>query len=524
MPVMQELLDLSGTIAVTIRKKDLDTAGKDLARYQARYQDLNNLILKLDMNESEIADFSRNAKQQNEILHQFVNTSESIQSLKKLEIQYRRDEDPDSLTTVHLQGKVLEQKIRSLRDEYGIVSENLADQAESKGLYSQEVRKGRNEIDTYTREVLSDQDAWERQNLVSEDISPAVSLLVQPAQARYRDYLDIFGFISGSKTAGEPVWILINEEPVLLAITDDAGEFKIPYEVGMIRAGNHSLVAFWKNIRSEEQMVTIFPDDTTLSLGIRAVKDRSAINLSGILSARQPVQLAPIIVLVNNETWNTTLTDDSGRYLTALTLPEGTYSVCTMFDNASFPLNSSVSQPFIVTSSGSSILSVEKSHLNTPDYRWISLFLLPCFFGIAWWYIRRSRRIRVIPYNGSPADIDGTLVPGTETMEDSPVVHHAGEEPVLRYPLTISDTAYLMYIRLISRLTGDHSSSGIRSLTPREIAEILPDHQGEEGIRIFIRFYELIRYGGYDREEDLEGLTSVLNEIEPVITGDRHEE
>ena len=93
LPLMQELLDFSGTIAVTLRKDDIESASSDLARYTSRYHDLQNLIIRLDMNESEIARFSQDAGQQKDMLSQFVSTSESLQSLEKLEIQYQDEEN-----------------------------------------------------------------------------------------------------------------------------------------------------------------------------------------------------------------------------------------------------------------------------------------------------------------------------------------------------------------------------------------------------------------------------------------------
>jgi hypothetical protein len=100
LPLMQELLDYSGTIAVTLRKSDIESASSDLARYTSRYHDLQNLIIRLDMNESEIARFSQDAGQQKDMLSQFVTTSESLQSLEKLEIQYQDEGNPESVTKV----------------------------------------------------------------------------------------------------------------------------------------------------------------------------------------------------------------------------------------------------------------------------------------------------------------------------------------------------------------------------------------------------------------------------------------
>ncbi|MFH0968374.1 MAG: hypothetical protein V1862_11895, partial [Methanobacteriota archaeon] len=203
LPVMQDLLDFSGTIAVTIRKNDLDTAGSELAKYSKRYQDLNNLILKLDMNESEITDFSRNTKQQGDLLRQFVNTSESLQSLKTLEIQYSEDNDPTSLTTVQIQGKALEEKIRSLNTRYAEVSNALSDQGSSKRLDTTQINKGQKEINNFTHSVVSDQGERERYLQSHAIMGQLLSFLIQPEYGEYRDTIDIFGYLTGGNVSGQ---------------------------------------------------------------------------------------------------------------------------------------------------------------------------------------------------------------------------------------------------------------------------------------------------------------------------------
>lgn len=527
LPVMQDLLDISGTIAITIRKNDLETAGQDLARYQKRYQDLNNIILKLDMNQSEVADFSKNSRQQNDILRQFVNSSESLQSLKKLEVQYHEDNDPTSLTTVKLQGKALERKLRTLRSEYETITDIMTGQAESKGLDSQGVRKGKEAIGTFTQEVAADQDVRERQYADSELTSSAISILVEPDIAEYRELIDIFGFISGNRISSRPIWIVIDGNPVAQVKTDDTGQYRTSYEIRNIAGGNHSVSTYWDGTRSESRTINVPMGNTTLSLGYRVVKNQAIVNLSGVLSARQPVQQAPVRVLVNNETWNTTITDESGRYFTSIALPAGTYSLNTVFDNSSFPLNSSMSSGFDITSTGRSISSIVKSREQSPAYRWIILLLIPCFGGVAWWYIRRNRgswRMNRIPGDrsreASGNDLSKEQKHSDELSLDSLLAEKSGSHT----HYTISDAAYLMYGRLLSRLLSDLPVSHIRTVTPRELTSLLSDHPRAEFIMVFVWLYERVRYGGSDTEEEFEELRLAMNDIEQNLAGDRDED
>lgn len=527
LPVMQDLLDFSGTIAITIRKKDLETAGEDLARYQKRYQDLNNLILKLDMNQSEVAEFTRNAKQQNDILKEFINSSETMQSLQKLEVQYRAGDNTDSLTTVKLQGKALERKLRSLRSEYDEVSDRIAGQASSKGLDNQKVHEGREAIYNFTREVAADQESRDSRYDTSDLTGSAVSLLVEPSVAEYGESFDIFGFISGGNTSFQSVWIVMDGYAVMDVITDDTGLYRTSYELGRISGGDHIITTYCHETWSEPVNVTIPVTNASITLGVRAQKDQPVVNLSGILSARQPVKEAPVRVLVNNETWNSTITDKEGRYFTSLSLPAGTFSVCTIFDNSSFPLNGSVSTGFEISSSGTSITSIVQSGKNSPDYRWISLLFIPLFGLAAWWYVRRNRHLKGMESpedRSSMGDLKGMQSPGYGgsgvTAPGSVVI----SERELSSPVTVSDTAHLLYLEFISRLNPEIHASHPISLTPRELEARFLNHPLEESIRIVIRLYERIRYGGADTREELDGLLDALKDIEFGQQEGRNEE
>ena len=506
LPVMQDLLDFSGTIAVTIRKKDLDTAGEELTRYQRRFQDLDNLILKLDMNESEVADFSRNAQPQNDLLRQFVNTSESLESLKRLEVQYRADENPESLTTVRLQGKALESKLRSLRGSYDSVTDSITSRAGRGGLDIRTVLKGREEIANYTREVAADQDARDRRYADTAVGRPAISLLVQPGVVPYGETIDIYGFISGENPSNQPVWIFIDTIPPFLTITGETGEVRDTYTVGKILAGNHTVSAYWEETFSESRNITIPISDTTLTLAARAVKNHPRVNITGLLTARNPVQSAPVIILLNNRSWETVLTDKAGQYEASVEIPQGSFTLYTVFDNSSFPLNSSVSGSFDIVSTGTSISSVQKSRPPGPDLQWVALLLLPGFIGAAWWYLRRSRQ----PPGPDPDDAGegagfgrGLPVPDPVQVDGSPSLP----------PQTQSEKARLLYQDLVSRISGEIPASRLLVLTPRELIGRLTGHRYESLIRSFVREYERIRYGGEERDDDLEELEVLIREL-----------
>ncbi len=58
LPLMQDLLDYSGPVILDVRVQDMDQARRDLELFAKERGSLSSLVLKLDMNQSEIETFS----------------------------------------------------------------------------------------------------------------------------------------------------------------------------------------------------------------------------------------------------------------------------------------------------------------------------------------------------------------------------------------------------------------------------------------------------------------------------------
>lgn len=541
LPVMQDLLDISGTIAVTIRKDDLDSAGSELAKYSKRYQDLDNLIIKLDMKESEVANFSRNIKQQDDLLRQFINTSESLHSLKTLEIQYHEDNDPTSMTTVQLQGKVLTEKIRSLNNRYAAVSSGLSDQGASKGLNTTRATKGREEINNFTRSLVSDQEDQEDQKIYQQSdikIGQFLSFLVQPNQRGYRDTVDLYGYLTGGNVTGQKIVILLDANPLLGLVTDETGLFRTSYEVGNITTGDHSMVAVSGLIQSRSQALVVSGCNTTLTLSMKAINNQSEVSLTGNLYAQKPVKMAPVQILVNNETWKMTVTGDTGRYMTNLSFPQGTFLVSALFEDSSFPLNESRSMTYEIVSTGTSISSITRaltasSQPARPKPLWVIPILFVCLIGVFFLYMRRKGIFfKELKDNGSSGvesnqplglinsgKLSSSWLSSHEQLAESLNGSSRGTQPT-----RVNETAYVIYTRLVNRLSHDLNTPHIRTLTPREISARICFHPHADILRRFIRLYEQIRYGRYEGEEDVAALDSLISDLNVAFGRDQCEE
>jgi len=113
-PVMQDLLDYTGPIMVSIRSDNFDEARQDIMDYVRRQGDLQHLIINLDMNETEIRDFLDSQERQAVILRELANTTSYFNDLSSLEVRYREENQSGALVSISYQGESLRERIHTL--------------------------------------------------------------------------------------------------------------------------------------------------------------------------------------------------------------------------------------------------------------------------------------------------------------------------------------------------------------------------------------------------------------------------
>jgi hypothetical protein len=62
-PLMDELLGQTGTLTLTIKLKDYESAERDLARYSELSRQFDRLVVTLDVSGTDIGEFQRNNRQ-----------------------------------------------------------------------------------------------------------------------------------------------------------------------------------------------------------------------------------------------------------------------------------------------------------------------------------------------------------------------------------------------------------------------------------------------------------------------------
>ncbi|MDD3072031.1 MAG: hypothetical protein PHX88_12650, partial [Methanoculleus horonobensis] len=62
-PLMDDLLGETGTLALTIKLRDYESAERDLARYSELSSRFDRLVVTLDVSETDVGEFQRNNRQ-----------------------------------------------------------------------------------------------------------------------------------------------------------------------------------------------------------------------------------------------------------------------------------------------------------------------------------------------------------------------------------------------------------------------------------------------------------------------------
>ena len=195
-PVIQEFLDYTGPVSMSIRIHDIGQAERDLERFGKSHGSLKNLIVRLDMNESEIQEIEKNTALQKEILESLLNTSVSLDSLQMMEIQYNSQNNNDMLTTVRLRGNELRKKVRSLNERYRGATEKVVNLSTKFGLDVTETQESQKQVE----EIIKEIEQPDPSSLLSVDTSlipgdERISLFIRPETGRYREVIEYMGIL-----------------------------------------------------------------------------------------------------------------------------------------------------------------------------------------------------------------------------------------------------------------------------------------------------------------------------------------
>jgi hypothetical protein len=542
-PVMQDLLDYSGPVMISIRSDNFEEARQDILEYIRRQGDLRHLIVNLDMNGTEVRDFLESQERQAEILGDLVNTTSAFEELTTLEVKYREEGDEGALVSISYQGQSLKERVHALQERYREESLTVTPLALRHGLENASYDESLDELTALVGKV--DRAQGDRDRRIGASVSPAgeasLSLLVQPETGRYLDEVRVFGSRSGEARSGRPVTVTLDGSPVASLETDGRGAFSTPYIIERVPSGNHSLGAESAGIMAGSRTLSVDPVDSRLNLTVLSVKNSSRVTCSGYLVANRPVRHAPVEILWEGHDTVTAVTDSSGFFRAVLVLPAGTHRIRAWFENGSYPVSPSMSETYEITSTGAGIPAVRKEEparwangtfvgespagFNGADM--VARVLPIVFIGLmaavaALGYLRRGER-RGMPGATPPSRPGAAPAPSLDLFREVPTP----EEPLGSLyrrglgDLGLSGAAHLVYSRFAA-IVGGHEGIGEPSLfTAREIARACTGRPYGRVFLGFVRCYERVRYAGEKGEKTRRRFEDSMERTRAALEGER---
>jgi hypothetical protein len=478
-PLMDELLGGTGSLALTIKVKDYESAERDLARYSELSGQFSNLVVTLDLSETDIGEFQRKTRENQEMLAALLDDSRRLDDLQRLELEIEGDEG--QRMAIAYEGEALRQKLQKTFSAYASREGAVSGIA---GRYNINASPYRESIENFA-EIVEAAGEWD---VGYEGWSP-LWITLAPDEGCYGDEIWIAGSYADAALPGTPVEIYFDSRLAGVTTLDDEGWYAYPYQVGRVLAGPHLIYATTGGIFSEVRTFEVLPQNTSLSLALEEM-NRETVACTGSLQTEEglAVRDAPIILRVDATTLITTATNETGTYRKEIPLAAGEeHTIKAEFHGAGFPLNYSESQM--------ETFHVQDDHISP----------LPAIAGAAallgtGWYLRR-RHQREAPRRASPRKTPQETVqePGEEPeeVEEAIGVEEEPEEIDIE-GLPPRDAATVLFRALRARL-------GLpRTRTPRDCARIAPAHA-----RFFER-YEKIRYAGeVPTEEELSWMERV---------------
>jgi hypothetical protein len=305
-PLMDELLGQTGTLALTIKVKDYESAERDLARYTELSGQFSNLVVKLDVSETDIGEFQQKTRANQESLTALLNDSRRFDELQRLEIEV--EDDDGQRMAIAYEGEALRQKMQKTFSAYREREPAVTRIAQN---YDVNTTPYRESVEHFA-EVADAADDWREKTGGDTPLSP-LSIGLTPTEGYYGDEIWIAGTCADA-LPGTPVEIYVDSRLAGNATLDSEGWYAYPYRVGRLLAGPHLVYATADNLYSGVRTFTALPGNTTLTLALAEV-NRTTVACTGTLkTGDRAVTDAPVLLRVDTTTLIGTGTDNNGTY------------------------------------------------------------------------------------------------------------------------------------------------------------------------------------------------------------------
>jgi hypothetical protein len=569
LPLLSDLIGSTGTIVLTVRSRDLEGAGKELDNYLVWSGQLNNLVVNLDMTGSEVEEFKKLNEKNQDYLSALFENQKRFTDLKRLEVQFRDDQDPTMLSAVIIEGETLKKKMRESYTGYSQQSEAVISTAETLELDTDPYRESQREFRGVIADLEQDHESWKQdlEALTGDPTTPrqpgvaGIVFSTSPDRVRFGDTLRISGRVLGNERSGREVDLLLDFSPIQNVTTDDEGRFEYFFPIARIAPGEHTFFARLADTRSDVRTVMVETSASSIGLFGRLEGDETLV-LSGNLTGNGAnVRDGPVVVNVDSSPYQTVTTDYDGKFSLSTTLKKGWHTVSASFKGTGFPLTPSQSGDLVFSIRGPSQARTSVSPLQDGPL----LFQAGATFGglacgllVAFLYLRRRRRVRGTtrtkraPPTPEPGFSPRDDIRGETVDDDSDATHHAFENiPGLQTgvghisrptPVWIPSTtdeaatafseqsgsfpreaARILYLTLREQGRVRANIPGAESLSPREFCRKVSMAAVLTGMRDFVLMYEVVRYGRADEGRRADRLLAKFIAVTQELEGDPHE-
>ncbi len=336
--MMQELLDTQLSIVLSIKIRNFKDAKREFSTYYDKSLYFNEVVFRLDLNESLIGDFRSENRENLDDIGRIINDCEQLDEINRLKIQYSAEKKPALFYSVSSNGAEIQNALIKTTTQFRDRGVNIIEISRQLNLDATRFQK----VDGILKEIVDEeekkQEEWELKP--PETGLSSISLSVSPVSGRYGDTLQVTG---GSAYFHRPEVTLVLDGNTWETLQPDTrGVFSTPLKIETIRAGRHAIFATDGIIYSDLVTFSVIPAQPVLTLEVYPVNQRSQIFCSGEMNAEGiPVTDAPVRILVDDFEALSVNTNETGFYEASLNPSQGNHTIKAIFDDAAFPLNRS---------------------------------------------------------------------------------------------------------------------------------------------------------------------------------------
>lgn len=508
LPLMQEVMSGTASITISLDEMDFRSAERDLRHYLEKSSQLENIIIRLNLTDTNLETFRQEAEQNFLDLQEMLNLTERFSSLESIEINYRPENSPDLLYTVSYEGETIRNRVDAIAENYASRKSTLVNISQSYNLDTTAYERSTTAVSSIAQGVVVRQ-TDRAVNLEKVTSSPyLLDLSLDPITSEYGEEITFSGYFISGPSSARGISLFVDSVLWKEVTADLQRGYQILYPVRQIRAGEHIVYAQHEHTYSEIQTFTVRSSPSQITLKSQ-IEGHQILCIGTLFTGNIPVSSAPIELYIDGKPVRTVFTDNSGSYATRLDLSSGEHRIEARFSSREFPLEPSEVEIFTesIEDTGSSVIS---SFLGL-------IVFAGCGGAAAWFLLRRHPShtgVMTSPDRSSP------IQPAKESsLADLSLTLSSYWGMLLRGD--VQEGVHLLYRTLVDTIGHLRKISHAPTLTPRELAGKVPDLAPD--LPEFVARYEKIRYAGIlPTEQEHETFTSRFVSLIRFLRGGSH--